>query len=106
MTKAEEITQLNGIIKSLPDSYLRDLLNHLQMQFESDVRADIPTLPDIRKLELATDAAKKDCETAYAKLRGIVEQVRVAEIRLAHLERITSTARNEAHSLGRDLAKV
>jgi hypothetical protein len=52
MRKADEITLLDTLIQQTPrNSYLRSMLDHLRPQFESDIRSDFSTLPDIALLE-------------------------------------------------------
>jgi len=51
LSKAEEIEVVKKLIATLPDSYLRDMLVNVEVQFASDVRSDFPTIPDMAKLE-------------------------------------------------------
>jgi len=52
MTKAEEIKLLDDIIAQAPKrSYLRTTLRELRVQFESDIRSDFETMPNLAELE-------------------------------------------------------
>jgi hypothetical protein len=52
MRKQQEIELLDTLIQQTPrNSYLRSMLEHLRPQFESDIRSDFSTLPDVAALE-------------------------------------------------------
>lgn len=52
MTKAEEIKLLDDIIERAPKrSYLRTTLKELRVQFESDIRSDFETMPNLAQME-------------------------------------------------------
>lgn len=52
MRKQQEIELLDTLIQQTPrNSYLRSMLEHLRPQFESDIRSDFETMPNLVEME-------------------------------------------------------
>jgi hypothetical protein len=84
MRKADEITLLDTLIQQTPrNSYLRSMLDHLRPQFESDIRSDFSTLPDIALLEsegvaLVEQNAKLkrlNADVAFNRVKALKDEV-------------------------------
>lgn len=99
MTKAEEIALLGNMLAQTPaDTYLRTMLQHVQVQFANDVRSDFHTLPNLTEIEREITAAqqklsdvRKQIIEGESKLRDLQSQSTTAA---AQIERIRADARD------------
>lgn len=89
MSKNQEIQRLDAILKNLPvDSYLSETLRHIRVQFESDIRSDFPTLPDLRQIT-------NDKLAEQAALDAVRKEIAVAQQKLATLQAKAEQAKND-----------
>jgi predicted nuclease with TOPRIM domain len=74
MKKADEIYLLDSLIQQTPkNSYLRTMLDHMRVQFESDIRSDFSTLPDFAEIEREA-VALRTRQAELVKLNETVAQ--------------------------------
>ena len=52
LSKLQEIELVKGLALHLPDSYLRDTLKHIQIQFEHHTMSDFPCIPNLHLIEM------------------------------------------------------
>lgn len=71
LSKQQEIDLVKALARQLPDSYLKDMLSHIQIQFESDVRSDFPCIPNLRQIEIRCNELGKQ----ESELKGTVDQL-------------------------------
>lgn len=106
MSKTQEIARLDAILKNLPvESYLYSTLRHIRLQFESDIRSDFETLPDMGEIRLQIDAARALLENLRAVRADVEEQTRLLEARARKALMLTAEAAHHIIQLRNNLTR-
>ena len=88
MTKQQEIQYLDEVLRQLPgESYLASTLKHIRVQFESDIRSDFETLPDLRIVASEHWCALKDRDAAIVEAKAHRQEVAHLTERIEVLKR-------------------
>lgn len=106
MTKQNEINKLDEIIATLPDSYLRDTLRHIRIQFEQDIRSDFPTLPNLNAITSDIIAARQELKNLETLLATKRDNVEMLESRAGIAQRGIDTAKRQLHELAHNIIDI
>ena len=100
LSKSEEIELFSGIVATLPDGYVRDILTDLEPQIESAIRSDFGCIT----ADLQRDVAelRTERETLQNDIKRLREQ---SESMLASFNRAQRTIR-DAETLQRSLRET
>ena len=72
LSKLQEIDLVKGLVRHLPDSYLRDTLKHIEIQFENHTMSDFPCIPNLQLIEMEI----REQEEARSKLVAEINRMK------------------------------
>jgi predicted nucleic acid-binding Zn-ribbon protein len=97
MKKADEIYLLDSLIQQTPkNSYLRTMLDHMRVQFESDIRSDFSTLPDFRQIEREAVELRKRNDELEKQKADVEREIRAQREQQASMYRRLEALKKEA----------
>lgn len=85
VSKKVDIAMAKALASELPDSYLRDTLRHVAIQFENDVRSDFPTIPILLDIEKQQSEAIETLKLLRERKRELTEGNRQLEEKRSRL---------------------
>lgn len=103
LSKEQEIELVKALARQLPDSYFKDTLRHIEIQFENDTRSDFPCIPNLALIEQQLIERDKERSALIVQIEQLQEDkknIRQELRRLRHIASETSKlVNNEAQTL-------